>query len=96
MAGLSSPHFPSFYAFGKAHGHIYLAEELLEPGELPRGDRPRAKYAVPANDAVKIGDFALNGQGLVRIAWTCDGQDGRNHFLYGKPPFGRDVLTLQE
>ena len=43
LAGLNSPHFPSFYAFGEAHGHVYLAEELLEPGELPRGDRPRAK-----------------------------------------------------
>ena len=44
LAGLNSPHFPSFYAFGEAHGYVYLAEELLEPGELPRGDRPRAKY----------------------------------------------------
>ena len=60
------------------------------------GRSAKLDYAVPANDAVKIGDFALNGQGLVRIAWTCDGQDGKNHFLYGKPPFGRDVLTLQE
>ena len=44
LAGLNSPHFPNFYAFGEAHGHVYLAEELLEPGELPCGDRPRAKY----------------------------------------------------
>ena len=43
LSELKSPHFPSFYAFGEAHGHVYLAEELLEPGELPRGDRPRAK-----------------------------------------------------
>ena len=47
LAELKSSHFPSFYAFGEAYGHVYLAEELLEPGELPRGTlRSAGKYRV--------------------------------------------------
>ena len=44
-------------------------------------------YSVPANDAVTIGAVKLEGQGLVKIAWTCDGESGHNHFLHGAPPF---------
>ena len=61
LAGLNSPHFPSFYAFGEAHGHVYLAEELLEPGEFPRGDRPRAKYLL----AICEGLRELHARGVV-------------------------------
>ena len=61
LAGLNSPHFPSFYAFGEAHGHVYLAEELLEPGELPCGDRPRAKYLL----AICEGLRELHARGVV-------------------------------
>ena len=61
LAGLNSPHFPSFYAFGEAHGHVYLAEELLEPGELPRGDRPRAKYLLSICEGLR----ELHARGVV-------------------------------
>ena len=61
LAELKSPHFPSFYAFGEAHGHAYLAEELLEPGELPCGDRPRAKYLL----SICEGLWELHARGVV-------------------------------
>lgn len=61
MAELKSPHFPSFYAFGEAHGQVYLAEELLEPGKLPRGDRPRAKYLLSICEGLR----ELHARGVV-------------------------------
>ena len=61
LAGLNSPHFPSFYAFGEAHGYVYLAEELLEPGELPHGDRPRAKYLLSICEGLR----ELHARGVV-------------------------------
>ena len=61
LAGLNSPHFPSFYAFGEAHGHVYLAEELLEPGEFPRGDRPCAKYLLSICEGLR----KLHARGVV-------------------------------
>ena len=50
-------------------------------------------YKVPANDAVKIGSAELNGQGFVMIRWTCDGMNGENRFLYGRPPFDLSILN---
>ena len=39
MSELKSASFPQFYSYGEANGCPYLAMELLEPGELPVGDR---------------------------------------------------------
>ena len=50
-------------------------------------------YKVPANDAVKVGSVELNGQGFVMIRWTCDGMNGENRFLYGRPPFDLSILN---
>ena len=61
LAELKSTHFPSFYAFGEAHGHVYLAEELLEPGEFPRGDRPCAKYLLSICEGLR----ELHARGVI-------------------------------
>ena len=44
LAELKSAAFSAFLGYGEANGRPYIAEELLEPGELPMGDRSRAKY----------------------------------------------------
>ena len=61
LAELKSPSFPSFHGYGEANGRPYFVEELLEPGELPKGDRPRAKYLLALCDGLK----ALHAKGVV-------------------------------
>ena len=39
LSELKSKSFPQFYSYGEANGCPYLAMELLEPGDLPVGDR---------------------------------------------------------
>ena len=67
-------------------GHVVLTE-------VRSGRKLELDYEVPANDAVKIGSFDLDGQGMVRLSWTCDGSSGANHFLYGKPPFDWQAVS---
>ena len=43
-AELPGAAFPKFYGAGEDSGRLYLAEELLEPMELPRGDVAVARY----------------------------------------------------
>ena len=52
LANLKSDVFPRFYAYGEANGCPYLAMELLEPGELPTGDRAVARFLLKVCDAV--------------------------------------------
>ena len=52
LAQLKSSAFPRFYAYGEANGALYLAMELLEPGELPAGDRATAKFMLNVCEAV--------------------------------------------
>ena len=61
LAELKTPSFPSFHGYGEANGRPYIVEELLEPGELPKGDRPRAKYLLALCDGLK----ALHAKGVV-------------------------------
>ena len=61
LAELKSPSFPAFHGYGEANGRPYIAEELLEPGELPAGDRPRAKYLLALCEGLK----ALHAKGVV-------------------------------
>ena len=61
LAELKSPSFPSFHGYGEANGRPYIVEELLEPGDLPKGDRPRAKYLLALCDGLK----ALHAKGVV-------------------------------
>ena len=52
LANLKSDAFPRFFAYGEANGHPYLAMELLEPGELPTGERAIARFLLKVCDAV--------------------------------------------
>ena len=61
LAELKSPSFPAFHGYGEANGRPYLAEELLEPGELPTGDGSRAKYLL----ALCAGLKELHARGVV-------------------------------
>ena len=61
LAQLKSPAFPRFLAYGEAEGVPYLAMELLEPGDLPTGDRAIAHFLL----AVCAGVAELHAHGLV-------------------------------
>ena len=52
LSELKSTSFPQFYSYGEANGCPYLAMELLEPGELPAGDRNVARFLLAVCDAV--------------------------------------------
>ena len=52
LSELKSTSFPQFYSYGEASGCPYLAMELLEPGELPSGDRNVARFLLSVCDAV--------------------------------------------
>ena len=61
LAQLKSSAFPRFLAYGEAEGVPYLAMELLEPGDLPTGDRAIAHFLL----AVCAGVAELHAHGLV-------------------------------
>lgn len=61
LSELKSASFPRFFASGEANGHAYLVMELLEPGELPSGERAIASFLLKVCDAVA----ELHAQGLV-------------------------------
>ena len=52
-AELSGAAFPKFYGAGEDSGRLYLAEELLEPMELPHGDAAVARYVLDVARAVE-------------------------------------------
>ena len=52
LAQMKSKSFPRFFAYGEANGAAYIAMELLEPGELPTGDRAVAKFMLKVCEAV--------------------------------------------
>ncbi len=61
LATLKSPAFPRFFACGDIDGTEYIAMELLEPGELPKGEKAISKFLLNVCDAVS----ELHGRGLV-------------------------------
>ena len=61
LAELKSSAFPAFLGYGEANGRPYIAEELLEPGDLPTGDRARAKYLLALCNGLK----ELHARGVV-------------------------------
>ena len=61
LAELRSTSFPQFFEYGKANGFFYLVMELLEPGELPSGDREVARFLRQVCDAVA----ELHARGIV-------------------------------
>jgi len=46
-----------------------------------------ADYEVASNSKTRLGEIPFDGQGLIEIRYTADGETGYNHFLYGKIPF---------
>ena len=52
LSQLKSKSFPQFYSYGEANGCAYLAMELLEPGDLPTGDKNAARFLLSICDAV--------------------------------------------
>ena len=52
LAELKSASFPQFYEYGEANGFFYLVMELLEPGDLPTGDREVVRFLRQVCDAV--------------------------------------------
>ena len=52
LSSLKSTAFPRFYAYGEANGTAYLAMELLEPGDLPTGEKAIARFLLKVCDAV--------------------------------------------
>lgn len=80
LAGLKSEAFPRFFAHGEANGLPYLVMELLEPGEMPTGERAIARFLLKVCDAVA----ELHAQGLVHrdikpanILWRTGGSRAR-------------------
>ena len=61
LAELKSESFPRFYGYGEANGVPYIAMELLEPGDMPSGDKAVARFMLKVCDAVA----ELHSHGLV-------------------------------
>ena len=45
------------------------------------------KYEVSANSTAVLGEIDWNGQGVFMIEYSVDGEQYRNYYLYGEPPF---------
>ena len=76
LSELKSASFPQFLEYGEANGFLYLVMELLEPGELPSGDREIARFLQQVCDAVA----ELHARGIVHrdikpsnILWRTGG-----------------------
>ena len=61
LSELKSASFPQFLEYGEANGRAYLVMELLEPGDLPSGDREVARFLRQVCDAVA----ELHARGIV-------------------------------
>ena len=61
LSELKSASFPQFLEYGEANGSFYLVMELLEPGDLPSGDREVARFLRQVCDAVA----ELHARGIV-------------------------------
>ena len=81
LSELKSASFPQFFEYGEANGRAYLVMELLEPGDLPSGDKEVARFLRQVCDAVA----ELHARGIVHrdvkpsnILWrTAVGRDHR-------------------
>ena len=81
LSELKSASFPQFFEYGETNGFFYLVMELLEPGDLPSGDREVARFLRQVCDAVA----ELHARGIVHrdikpsnILWrTVVGRDHR-------------------
>ena len=78
LSELKSASFPQFFEYGEANGSFYLVMELLEPADLPSGDREVARFLRQVCDAVA----ELHARGIVHrdikpsnILWRTVGRD---------------------
>lgn len=98
LSELKSSSFPRFFAYGEANGCPYLAMELLEPGELPSGDRAIARFMLKVCDAVA----ELHAQGFVHrdikpsnILWRTGGSRSAScdRFAARASPSGNPIAS---
>ena len=61
LSELKSTSFPQFFSYGESNGFPYIAMELLEPGDLPKGEGAVARFLLDVCDAVA----ELHAQGIV-------------------------------
>lgn len=76
LSELKSASFTQFFEYGEANGYAYLVMELLEPDDLPTGDREVARFLRQVCDAVA----ELHARGIVHrdikpsnILWRMGG-----------------------
>jgi len=75
------------------NGDVMAVNDLLRPvsGHAALTDAETGKtlfdadFACPANAVAKVGAVKLEGQGVVRIRYTCEGETYASHYLYGGP-----------
>ena len=61
LSELKSTSFPQFFEYGEANGRAYLVMELLEPGDLPSGEKEVARFLRQVCEAVA----ELHARGIV-------------------------------
>ena len=78
LSELKSASFPQFLEYGEANGCFYFVMELLEPGDLPSGDREVVRFLRQICEAVA----ELHARGIVHrdikpsnILWRMVGRD---------------------
>ncbi len=98
LSELKSASFPQFFEYGEANGYAYLVMELLEPGDLPTGDREVARFLRQVCDAVA----ELHACGIVHrdikpsnILWRIGGTHSPllGHPFHGQPSVGGYVAS---
>ena len=98
LSELKSASFPQFFEYGEANGYAYLVMELLEPGDLPTGDREVARFLRQVCDAVA----ELHARGIVHrdikpsnILWRMGGTRSPllGHPFHGQPSVGGYVAS---
>jgi len=92
LAKMKSKAFPRFFAYGEANGALYLAMELLEPGDLPSDDHAVARFMLKVCSAVA----GLHAQGYIHrdikpgnILW----RNGRTRSPDAPYPYAEPVLV---
>lgn len=98
LSELRSASFPRFLEYGEANGCAYLVMELLEPGDLPSGDRDVAHFLRQVCEAVA----ELHARGIVHrdikpsnILWRMGGTRSPllEHPFHGQPSDGGYVAS---
>ena len=98
LSELKSASFPQFLEYGEANGCFYLVMELLEPGDLPSGEKEVARFLRQVCEAVA----ELHARGIVHldikpsnILWRMGGTRSPlpGHPFHGQPSVGGYVAS---